>query len=209
MNLQELPRTLSRRLIGSSLAAARLPLDVAARVSGHEDDEQWAPVLTFEGVGAGVETVLGSLLRDEALVTNGRLRQEKVAQLRRAAALEVVAETGREQAAQQFTEQQQQAEARRRQAEQRARRREQQAEQEAKQQTRAAEQKAARKTAAARAAQAAQEEAIERRERAVATKSLAEEAAALEAQKAALEAADTVAVIDDTIEGTKAARKSV
>src|SRR5947209_19268004 len=100
MNIQAFPRT----LISGYLSAARLPLDVVARARGQRDNEQWAPTLAFEGFEAGVQTVLGSLLRDETLVEHGRLRQAKVAQLRRAAQLETIADTSRAQAQEKFTE---------------------------------------------------------------------------------------------------------
>jgi hypothetical protein len=204
MNVQTLPR----KVISTYLSVARLPLNAAAKMSGQQDNEQWPPALTFEGVEASVETVLGSLLRDDALVEAGRLRQAKVAQLRKAAQLEAIAESERDIAQREFAERRQEAEAKRRAAEQRAETREQQIEREAQQRKSEADQKAAKKAAAARESKLAQDKAIERRERAATAQALSKESEALKTQQAALDAAETVEVIDDSIEGTKQARKS-
>jgi hypothetical protein len=202
--IKQLPRSVVRAYIG----AARLPLNAVARARGQQDNEQWPPALAFEGLEAGVETVVGSLLRDDDLVEAGRLRQAKVAQLRKAAQLETLAEATREQASEQFSERREQAEQKRRAAQLRADQRERQIEQDATRAKAQVEQKAAKKTSAARAAKAAQEQVIERRERAATADALAKEANALQTQQEALEAAETVDVIDETLEGTKEARRS-
>ena len=204
MNVQKLPRT----VINTYLSAARLPLSAAAKASGQQGNEQWPPALAFEGFEASVETVLGSLLRDNDLVEAGRLRQAKVAQLRKAAELEAVADTARDHAREEFAERRDAVEAKRREAELRAQRREQQIEADAQRRKAEADRAAQKKKSAARAVKAAQENVIERRERAATTDALAKEAEALKAQTEALEAAETVEVIDETIEGNKAARTS-
>lgn len=208
MSPRDTLKTLPRTVVNTYLSAARLPLNAVAKARGQEGNEQWPPALAFEGVEANVQTVLGSLLRDEQLVESGRLRQAKVSQLRKAAELETLAKTKREQANEEFTQRREQAEQQRLSAAQKAQQREQQVEREAQQRKAAVAQKAARKTAAAQQAKAAQEEAIERRERAVTTQALTTEEQALRTQQEALEAAETVDVIDETIEGTKAARKT-
>ena len=204
MNVQKLPRT----MINTYLSAARLPLSAVAKASGQQDNEEWPPALAFEGFEASVETVLGSLLRDDDLVETGRLRQAKVAQLRKAAQLEAVADTAREGAREEFAERRDAVAAKRQEAERRAQLREQQIEADAQRRKTEADRTAAKKKSAARAVKNAQETVIERRERAAATEALAKEAEALKAQSEALEAAETVEVIDETIEGNKAARAS-
>lgn len=204
MNVQKLPRT----VISTYLSAARLPLSAVAKASGQQHNEQWPPALAFEGFEASVETVLGSLLRDENLVETGRLRQAKVAQLRKAAQLEAVADTTRDQARAEFVERRETVETKRKQAEQRAQQREQQVEADAQRRKAEAAAAAEKKKSAARAVKAAQDNVIERRERAATTEALAKEAEALKAQTEALEAEETVEVIDETIEGNKAARTS-
>lgn len=204
MNAQALPR----RVISTYLSVARLPLTAAATASGQQGNEQWPPALTFEGFEASVESVLGSLLRDDELLESGRLRQAKVAQLRKAAQLEAVAESEREVAQREFAERRQEADAKRTAAEQRAQAREQQIEREARQREAQVDQAATKKETAARQTKVAQEKVIERRERAATAQALAEESAALKTQQDALDAAETVAVIDESIEGTKQARKT-
>ena len=203
-NIRMVPRT----VVKTYLSAARLPLTAVAKANGQQGNEQWPPALAFEGFEASVETVLGSLLRDDKLIEAGRLRQAKVAQLRKAAELEAVADTTRQQAREEFSERRDAAQAKREQAEQRAAQREQQIEREAQQREAQVEQGAAKKKAAAQQVKAAQDKVIDRRERVATTEALANEEQALKAQTDALDAAETVEVIDETIEGTKAARKT-
>ena len=204
MNVQIVPR----KVISSYLSVARLPLTAVAKASGQQDNEQWPPALAFEGFEASVESVLGSLLRDNTLLESGRVRQAKVAQLRKASQLEAIADSEREVARQEFAERREDAEAKRVAAEQRAQQREQQIEREAQQRKAQVDQKAAKQAAAARQTKVAQEQVIERRERAATAQALAEESEALKTQQEALDAAETVAVIDESIEGTKEARKT-
>jgi len=203
-NVRNLPRT----VIKTYLSAARLPLNAVAKANGQQGNEQWPPALAFEGFEASVETVLGSLLRDDTLIEAGRLRQAKVAQLRKAAELEAVADTTRTQAREEFTERREAAQAKRTQAEQRAAQREQQIEREAEQRKNKVDQTTTKKKAAAQQAKAAQEKVIDRRERVATTEALTNEEKALAAQQEALDAAETAGVIDDTIEGNKAARRT-
>ena len=204
MNVRTLPRT----VVKTYLSAARLPLNAVAKANGQQGNDQWPPVLAFEGFEASVETVLGSLLRDDALLEAGRLRQAKVAQLRKAARLEAVADSTRQHAREEFTERREAAQTKRAQADKRAAAREQQIEREAAQRTNNVDQTTAKKKAAAQQVKAAQEKVIDRRERAATTEALATEEQALKTQQEALDTAETVEVIDETIEGNKAARKT-
>jgi flagellar biosynthesis GTPase FlhF len=201
-------KTVPRTVVGAYLRAARLPLTVAERIAKQQGNAQWPPALAFESVEAGVETVLGAFLKDDALVDKGRLRQAKVAQLRKAAELETVAEQARAEADQTFEQRREQAQVKRAAAERTAETREQQLEREARQREQAAEQKAAKKATAAREAAQAQEKAIRRQERVAKAEALSKESEALGAAKKAVDAEETVAVIEDTLDGTKEARKT-
>jgi hypothetical protein len=204
MNVQTLPRTVIR----AYLSAARLPLKAAARASHQQDNEQWPPALAFEGFEASVESLLGSLLRDDRLMETGRLRQAKVAQWRKAAQLEAAAESTRTVAQEEFDERQQAAASKRADAAQRAEQREQQIEAEARQRKTQAQVKAAKQAAGARRTKAAVDAVIDREERTATREALATETAALRKQQEALESAETVDVIEQSIEGTKQARSS-
>jgi uncharacterized protein with WD repeat len=204
VNVQTLPRT----VITTYLSMARVPLTAVAKATGQQGNEQWPPALAFEGFEASVQSVLGSLLHDDELVERGRLRQAKVAQLRKAAELEAVAEAERAAAGQEFAARLDDAQAKRDEAAQRAAAQERQLERETQQRKQEADNRATRQAAAARRAKAAQDNAIDRRERVATTQALTKEAEALKSQRQALDAAETVDVIDETIEGTKAARKS-
>jgi hypothetical protein len=208
MSVLDRVRAVPRAAVGAGLGAARLPLRAAARATGQRHNEQWPPSLAFEGIEAGVETVLGSLLRDERLVDRGRVRQAKVAQLRKAATLSTLADQRRDRADAEFAHRRAEAEQQRRATEKAADRREEQAKRTETARKQKVRQQAAKKAAANRRVKAAQEETLQRQDAAAKAEVLAEEAEAIEAEKRALEAEKTVDVIDDTIEGTKAARQT-
>jgi hypothetical protein len=201
-------RSVPRTVLNTYLRAARLPLTAAERIAKQQGNEAWPPALAFESAQAGVETVVGSLLRDAELIENGRLRQAKVAKLRQAGELKTEAELEKEQGRQ--AEQQRKAEIaqQRKQTMQAAKQRKENVEQQAAVEERKAETKAAKKAAAVREQKAKQEKFIERRERSGRAEALDAEAKALEIVKDALEAEEKVDVIDATIEGNKEARKT-
>lgn len=204
MNVQAIPRT----VVTTYLSAARLPLTLAAKVSGQEENEQWPPVLAFESFEASVQTMAGSLLRDDELVKAGQLTRVKVAELRKAADLETIAQTAREQARDELSEERERADRKRQGASQRARQREQKAEHEAQQRKAKVKRKTAEKVAAAERVEQAQTEAIDRRERGVTRQALAKEKGALKAQKQALSASEAADSAGEAIDRSKAARRS-
>jgi hypothetical protein len=208
VTLTDTVRALPRAVLESYLKAGRLPLSVAQRLAGAPADESWPPSLAYEGFGASVETLVGSLVRDPALIDKGRLRQAKVVQLRRAAELDAAAAEQREQAERDYAQAAGQAEERRDAAAEAAEQRQRALEEKAERQRREAQQEAARKQASSRRLQASQQQAVERQQRAVRLEALEEEAAAVASTQQALEAERTVEVIEDTLEGTKQARKN-
>lgn len=201
--VQSVPRT----VIGAGLDLARLPVNIAARASGQQGNDRWPPTVAFEGLEAGVETVVGSILRDDELVERGRVRQAKVAELRRAAWLETVAERKREQADAELADERRKAAAKRKEADRRTAQRKQQVDREAGERKQQVKQQAARKSAAASRVKQAQDEALTRAEQAATDQALATEQRALADKQQALDAAETVTAIDDAIEASKAARK--
>jgi hypothetical protein len=203
MNLQTLPRV----VVEGYFRTARLPLTAIQRVAQQQDNEQWPPGLAFESFEAGVETVVGALLRDPALLDKGRLRQAKLTQLRRASELEAMAAVERERADEQLAERQEQAAEQRAESQRRAEQRTRELERQAELHERKAATKAAKQTAAARRRKAAQDETIASRERVSKTAALAEESQALGTAQQALDAEETVEAIEDTLDGSKAARK--
>jgi len=203
-NVQVLPRL----IVTGYLKAVRLPLTATERVAKQQRNDQWPPSLAFERFEAGVETVVGSLLRDPALVDKGRLRQAKIAQLKKASELETLAVQEKKKANSKLIETRELVAEERRDTERRVKQRKQEVERQAELHERKVEEKAAKKSAAAREVKAAQDEAIAREERHAKTEALRAESRALSVTKAALDADETVEVIDDTIEGNKAARKT-
>lgn len=203
-NSQAVPRL----IVSGYLKAVRLPLTATERIAKQQGNEQWPPALAFERFEAGVETVVGSLLRDDALVDKGRLRQAKVVQLRRAAELETLAVQEKKQADERLQQRREKVADERDETERRAEQRKQELERQAELHERKVEEKAAKKAAAARQVKASQDKAITRQERTAKTAALKAESRALNVTKDALEADETVDVIEDTIEGNKQARKT-
>jgi len=208
MSVTTTARTLPRSVLAAYLQAGRLPLTAAQRLAKQQGNEEWPPALVFEGFQGSVESVVGSLLRDEELVDKGRLRQAKVAQLREAIELKTVAEQKQAAAASKFKQRERQIDQRREQAAKQAEQREQQVETQAEKRKREAQEAAERKAATARRAKAAQEKAAERRARADRTAALDAETRALRLAEQAVEADETVEVISDSIDGNKAVRKT-
>jgi hypothetical protein len=208
MTLTDTIHAAPRIAVDTSLRLVRLPLTVAGQLSGQGANEQWPPALAFEGFEASVETVVGSILRDEALVEKGRIRQAKVAELRKAAYLQTVAEQQRENATQTLQERREKAAADRQEAERKAQQRDRELEQQAQRKQKAAQEKAERKASAARKAKAARDEAITKQERSAKAAALAEEAKALDLTEQAIEEQRTVETINETLEGTKEARRT-
>lgn len=201
-------QTVPRAVVESYLRAARLPLTAVERIAKQQSNAQWPPALTYESFEAGVETVVGGLLRDPVLVDKGRLRQAKIGQLRKAAELETVAAQEREQAQERLEQERAQAAEERAENERRAEQRKHDVERQAKLHEQKIREKAATKEAAAREAKANQDKAIARRERAAKTLALTKESQALGTVEKALDAEQTVDVIDATLEGSKEARAS-
>ena len=208
MSITSTAQTLPRLLVQGYLHAARVPLNAVARVARQQDNEQWPPTLAFESFEAGVETVIGSVLRDPTLVENGQVRQAKVAELRKATQLSTVADKERVAADKAAEGRRKEIAAQRKAAERQATERKKEIERQAQANQQKTETAAVKKEAAARQAKAAQDKAIDRQERVATTSALSAESRALDIAKEALEAEEKVALIDASLEGTHEARKS-
>jgi hypothetical protein len=208
MSVMTYTRELPRLVTGAYLRAARLPVTAVGRLTGQNGNDQWGPAIAFESFEAGVESVVGSVLRDEMLLDSAKLRRAKISQLRQANNLEAVAEQKRRQADETFETRRDQAEHKRQQAATQAKKREEKLEQQAAEKERKAKQQAAKKAAAARQTKVKQDEVIDRQERAAKLSALEAESQALSAAKEAIDAEQTVEVIDETLDGQKEARKS-
>jgi colicin import membrane protein len=205
MQIQQIPRT----VIKTYLRAARLPLNAAESVLHRgEQTSEWAPTLAFDGAEASVKQVLGSLLRDDALVEEGRLAQAKVAQLRKAAELEAVAEQHKAEADMNYEQRKQADEQRRKQVQQQADAREAQVKRQRAEEKRKADEEARRKAQAAAKAQEATDKAIAKQERAARATRLAAEQDALAEERKAVSAKAAVIDLDKKLDQSKAARKA-
>jgi hypothetical protein len=201
-------RALPRTTITTSLRVLRLPLSMAERVAGQRDNESWPPALAFEKLEGRLETLAGSLLRDEELAETGEQRSAKVVKLEEARALETAADyekaTAREEERKRATEIARQK-ARSNRA---ARERKDTAKAKAAKEKQAAETVAAKREAAAEGKAEAQEKVVDRNERAAKAAALRAESEALDLTDEALQAKETVDLIDETIDANKEARRT-
>jgi|1185.fasta_scaffold646488_2 hypothetical protein len=198
--------TITGTVVRAGCAAARLPLDLAEHQILGEERADWPPVMLFDTVQSGIKQLVGSLTRDDDLVQEGRLQRARVAELRKAVALETVAASRRE-AADADHDARVQADEERRQeiaaaeAEQRRAAREQR---DADQQRAEADLEAQR-TAAAKADDAARA-AAERADRADAAERIKAEKAAVAKKRRAVAAEKKTQRVDNELRTTKASR---
>lgn len=208
MSILSNAKYLPRAATNGYLRVLRLPLNAAERLAGDRVDETWTPTVAFEAFEAGVETGVGTLTRDKGLMHSARLRRAKVAKLRKASALETIAEEQRAQADQTFESRRETAQNQRTDAARRAEQRQAELTRAADLHEEKAGKQAAEKTAAARRTKAKQDEAIDRQERTAKVEALSAEAKALKTAKAAIDAEDTAELVSDTLEGHKQDRKT-
>jgi hypothetical protein len=203
--IQAIPRTLVRNY----LQAVRLPLTVAESVLKRgQDTEDWGPTMAFDALEATVLQKVGSFLKDEDLVTQGRLAEARVTQLRRAAALEAEAEAKRTEADAEYRERIETDEQRRKRIAAEADQRENAVAQEAARKKAAADAKARQQQEASRKIEAAQEKAISKQERAARRTRIEAEAEALADEQRAAAAEGAVLDLDAALRTTMAVRKA-
>jgi hypothetical protein len=199
-------RKLPGLVVGTTMQAARLPLTAAAKAAGQAGNDEWPPSLMFEGVEAAVETTVGGLLRDDTLVSRGRLRQARITKLKEAAQLEAIAESERTDAQDELAARKQAADKRREQIEETAEQREKRLEQEAAKRKQEVAKTAAHRKAATAKQTAAQRKQLEKQERDAKLAAAEAESKGLSKEKAALVAEDTAVALDDAIDVNREAR---
>jgi len=202
MVLQRLPRTYVRTV----LTATRLPLEAAELVLGRRPDPTWPPALAYDTFEAFTKQVIGSVLRDRALVEEGRAESMRVSHLRDAARLEVEAEQRRRQAEAKYQEEVAEVNDAERAAEAVAKQRRGTAEQRReREQERIAARTERERTAAEQQAEE-QREALEAEERKERLATIAEERSAVAREKQANRASARVGTADRKVQATKRAR---
>jgi hypothetical protein len=87
--------TIPRTAVKVALQGLRLPITGIEAIAGQQGNDSWPPVIAFDGFEASAKQVVGSILRDETLVEEGRVQQAKVIELRRAIELDAEAEQTR------------------------------------------------------------------------------------------------------------------
>jgi hypothetical protein len=205
MQLQQIPRT----IVCTWLRTARLPLDaVEAVVRRGEHDVEWPPAIAFDSFEATVKQLAGSIFHDDELAQDGRIAQARVAQLRKAVELDVVAEQRKTQADVEFEQRRHADEQHRQQVQKQADQREAALERERAEKKRRAGEEDARKRNQAAQLEKAEEKKVEREDRAARATRISAERDALQQKRKAVAAKSRVTDLDEKLEDTKAARKS-
>jgi flagellar biosynthesis GTPase FlhF len=207
--------TIERVWVDTTLRVVRFPITAAERVlgknggnGGGERVSAWVPAVTFDRFGAVVKQTLGSLLRNDELVEEGRLLEEKVARVTTAVQLELAADERRARADAKAREHHQQADQQRQKAERDAKARKERLERERHERERQLEQEKAEKASRAKKAEQTAKKAIDKQERTARRGAIAEERQALGKERDAVAAKRAEKAVDDAIETSKARRKA-
>lgn len=211
MTVTTIAKTVSRRLIETSLDASRLPLTLAARAAGQSDNPEWPPTMAADLVESYVESWAGRMTKDAALAGRGEARRARAEQYRRAASLDAAADAVQQSADTQLADDR--AELAEQRAAVAASSQQDKAQIESRAQVRKGKSKksAAKKVTVVRQAEARQADQIEKVRRAGTKAALNAEARALKITREALDADEAVDVIDaaiadDTMSSPAAAR---
>jgi hypothetical protein len=202
-------KTIPRVTLDTYLKGVKLPLDFVAKRIGADGNGAATPAeIAIDRADAGVRSVAGTVLRDEALLEDATRR--RVAADERAKALELRARAAdrSEQADQQLDAREEAAEARRAAAAEQARKRKAKAEKERKEREARAKQAEQTRKAAARKSEQQAAERIASEERRAKLETLEKKSEALEEREEALTAADEAQRLADAAAKVKAERKA-
>ena len=204
MQLNTIPRT----AVKATLLGLRLPICGVEALTGQTGNASWPPAIAFEGFEAGVKQVVGSFLRDDELVDEGRVQQAKVTELRRAVELEVQADQKRAAGARELRERRARAKSERAKAEQDARRREQLIERDKRAAEERVERELAEKAAAIEATAQRRDKRVTAAERDASLTRVEQESAAVAQQRRAVQATKAASNAGDALERKKAQRQA-
>ena len=194
-------------IVNTTLQGLRLPLTAVEQVTNKSGSKSWPPAVAYESFEAEAKKVLGSLLRDDELVREGRLLQAKVRELAEAERLETKAEQKRIEADAKLEQRQESAEAARQRVEKQTAQREQQLQKEKAERERKVREEARRREESAAKAAQARDKVVTAQERQAERTRLAEESAALAKRSEALAATKRAQTLDTVLEAKKAQRK--
>ncbi len=204
MQLNTIPRT----AVKATLLGLRLPICGVEALTGQTGNASWPPAIAFEGFEAGVKQVVGSILRDEELVDEGRIQQAKVTELRRAVELEVQADQTRAAGARELRERRARAKEERTKAAQDALRREQMIERDKRAAEQRVERELAEKAAAIEATAQRRDKRVAAVERDASLTRVEQESTAVARQRRAVQATKAASNAGDALERKKAQRQA-
>ena len=115
-------KTITRTAIGGTIKLARLPVDMAVKLTGRGGDDSPAGI-SLDRAEAGVRSAAGQILRDEEMVKDAALRREAADERATGQRLRTRAEERTEMASDAIADQKAQATERRRRARENAEKR--------------------------------------------------------------------------------------
>ena len=190
------------------LGAARIPVSVAQRIAGRDDDVTWGPVVAYDTVASNVKLAVGTIIGDPRLMDEGRVQAEKVQQVTRAAKLEAHSEQRRAEADAELERRREEIETRRQRVEEEAERGEAAVAEQEESERERVRATAASKSAAVRQRTAARAKAVSAQERTARTVRVEEQAGAVRAKRDELAAKRAATELDRAIEVKKSQRKA-
>lgn len=194
-------------ILNVGLRGLRLPLTTLEIIT-HNTNSNWAPALLFESFEAEAKKIVGSVLRQDDLVREGRFQKAKVGDLTEAEELEARAEVKRREADEVMLARKQSAEEARLRAESQAAQRERQVEREAEAKKRALSDRARRQKQGAADGARRRGNAVAAQERRAERTSVTEELAASTRRTRAVGAAKKAKNLETALETKKAQRRT-
>ncbi|HVA74616.1 MAG TPA: hypothetical protein VNF71_08625 [Acidimicrobiales bacterium] len=206
MQIQDIPRAYVR----TTLRAIRMPIDLSESIARRNGDDRrpWPPAVVFDAVQGGIKKAIGSLLRDERLVEEGKLNQAAAKEQRQALLLGAVADSRRERAEERFEERSEQVAKARNATHARAGTEKKTAERVAGAKRRSLESKAEKLAEDDARLDAVAQESLARKERASRARQIETERRAIAKERRAVASEAAVADLDAEIEASKQARQS-
>jgi len=202
--------TVPRQVVRLYLIGARLPIAIAEHLTERAgfDISGLGPIVAYDSVEAQAKKVIGRVLRDDELVTEGELQEEAVRHRQGAEFLSERADDVRAEADEQLEERVERADRSRQQVRRRTEERREEIQREEEEARREARQKARKRDEAVRQADKVREKAVEARERQAELERIQAEAEALSKESEAVDAERVVTAMDERLDAKRSSRRN-
>lgn len=204
------PTIVPRQFVRLGLLSARWPIALAEHLTERAgfDISGLGPIVAYDSIEAQAKKVIGRVLRDEQLVTEGELQEKAIRHRLGAEVLSDQAEKVRAEADEQLEQRVERAQHSREQVHRRTEERREEIERQEEEARREARQKARKREEAVRQAAKVREKAVEAKERQAELERIQAESEALQKESEAVEAERVVTAIDEHLEAKRSTRRN-